>query len=219
VFLGYSPLHKGVKCLDISTGRIYISRVENIFPFASLHPNVGALLKKEILLLPSFTSNSHESTHNCNDHVVPIVSITNVEQEDAASEENSSRNGEETSLEIEVETQSTNDENSTENNVDSARHSSGQMDPEAQRSEADSPASSPSGASRRSPRRSESPVSAARAGHTPSGTRVTASSLVSPSGIQGRAEASSPTTTPATPMLSATQGVPWRIFCGWCRWG
>lgn len=26
VFLGYSSLHKGFKCLDISTGRIYISR-------------------------------------------------------------------------------------------------------------------------------------------------------------------------------------------------
>ena len=24
-FLGYSPLHKGVKCLDISTGRLYLS--------------------------------------------------------------------------------------------------------------------------------------------------------------------------------------------------
>jgi hypothetical protein len=136
VFLGYSPLHKGVKCLDISTGHVYISRDvvfdKNIFPFSSLHPNAGALLKKEILLLPSFTSNSHESAHNCNDHVVPIVSITNIEQEDAASEENSSQNGEQTSSEIEVETQSTNDENSTENNVDSARHSSGQIDPEAQ---------------------------------------------------------------------------------------
>jgi histone deacetylase 1/2 len=26
VFLGYSPLHKGVKCLDVSTGHVYISR-------------------------------------------------------------------------------------------------------------------------------------------------------------------------------------------------
>jgi histone deacetylase 1/2 len=26
IFLGYSPLHKGVKCLDVSTGRVYISR-------------------------------------------------------------------------------------------------------------------------------------------------------------------------------------------------
>jgi hypothetical protein len=64
---------------------------ENIFPFASLHPNVSALLKKEILLLPSSTSDSHESVHNCNDHIVPIVSVTNVQQEDAATEENPSK--------------------------------------------------------------------------------------------------------------------------------
>jgi hypothetical protein len=37
---------------------------------------------------------------------------------------------------------------------------------------------------------------------------VPASSLVSPSGTPGRAEASSPTTTPAIPTLSATQGSP-----------
>ena len=55
-FLGCSPRHKGIKSLDISTGRVYISRDivfdENIFPFASLHPNAGTLLRKEILLLP-----------------------------------------------------------------------------------------------------------------------------------------------------------------------
>jgi hypothetical protein len=56
-FLGYSNLHKGFKCLDISTGRIYISRDvvfdEDVFPFSKLHPNAGARLRSEILLLPS----------------------------------------------------------------------------------------------------------------------------------------------------------------------
>ena len=57
VFLGYSTQHKGVKCLDVATGHVYISRDvifdETKFPFADLHPNAGALLRKEILLLPS----------------------------------------------------------------------------------------------------------------------------------------------------------------------
>jgi hypothetical protein len=109
VFLGYSPLHKGVKCLDISTGRVYISRDvvfdENVFPFASLHPNAGALLKKEILLLPSSTSTSYESAQNCNNHVVPIVSIPNVLQDTTSSEENPSQNSEETSAEYDAENQ------------------------------------------------------------------------------------------------------------------
>jgi hypothetical protein len=81
VFLGYSPLHKGVQCLDVSTGSIYISRnvvfYENVFPFASLHPNVGALLKREILLLPS-DSSPHAGTQNNVDPMTPVVSSTNV---------------------------------------------------------------------------------------------------------------------------------------------
>jgi histone deacetylase 1/2 len=56
-FIGYSNMHKGYKCLDISTGRVYISRDvvfdESVFPFSELHSNAGARLRAEILLLPS----------------------------------------------------------------------------------------------------------------------------------------------------------------------
>jgi hypothetical protein len=55
-FLGYSTHHEGYKCLDISTGRVYISRDvvfdETVFPFSMLHPNAGVRLRSEISLLP-----------------------------------------------------------------------------------------------------------------------------------------------------------------------
>lgn len=58
VFLGYSHLYKGFKCLDASTDRVYISRDVvfdgNVFPFSTLHSNAGARLRSEISLLPSF---------------------------------------------------------------------------------------------------------------------------------------------------------------------
>jgi hypothetical protein len=54
-------MHKGVKCLDIHTGRIFVSRDvvfdENIFPFKELHSNAGALLCRDILLLDSSLHN------------------------------------------------------------------------------------------------------------------------------------------------------------------
>jgi hypothetical protein len=56
IFLGYSTHHKGYKCFNISTGRVYISRDvvfdETIFPFSMLHPNADARLRSEISLLP-----------------------------------------------------------------------------------------------------------------------------------------------------------------------
>jgi histone deacetylase 1/2 len=61
-FLRYSNLHNGFKCLDISSGRVYISRDvvfdEDVLPFSRLHPNVGARLRAEILLFPSTPPNS-----------------------------------------------------------------------------------------------------------------------------------------------------------------
>jgi hypothetical protein len=74
-FLAIAPSIKVSKCLDVSTLRGYVSRDvvfnENIFPFASPHPNTGARLRQEILLLPSSTSTPARlyyqiSTGSCN---------------------------------------------------------------------------------------------------------------------------------------------------------
>lgn len=60
-------MHKGFKCLDISSGRVYISRDvtfdENIFPFAQLHSNAGARLRSELLLLPHHLLNPYTFDH------------------------------------------------------------------------------------------------------------------------------------------------------------
>ena len=74
VFLGYSPIHKGVKCLDVSTGRVYISRDvvfdETKFPFADLHPIAGALLREEILLLPPHLTSFDQGGQNIDDQLL-----------------------------------------------------------------------------------------------------------------------------------------------------
>jgi hypothetical protein len=64
-FLGYSNLHKGYKCPDISSGRAYISHDiiidESVFPFAEIKPNVGCRYTSEVLLLPKPFSNPGSS--------------------------------------------------------------------------------------------------------------------------------------------------------------
>jgi len=88
-FLGYSNLHKGFKCLDIDSGRIYISRDvvfdENIFPFAKLNPNAGARLRAEVSLLPSlFISDTlggdrvQNHVHNVPTNVSPSLHSQNL---------------------------------------------------------------------------------------------------------------------------------------------
>jgi histone deacetylase 1/2 len=107
VYLGYSPMHKGVKCLEVSTGRIYISRDvvfdENIFPFASLHPNAGALLRKEILLLPNHLDLTNGDMNNVDyipNHCNPMpaasplqITAENLEQNGAKMSQNEQETG------------------------------------------------------------------------------------------------------------------------------
>lgn len=61
MFLGYSNLHKGFKCLDPTAGRVYVSRNviydEHVFPFSLLHPNASARLRAELALLPDVLRN------------------------------------------------------------------------------------------------------------------------------------------------------------------
>jgi hypothetical protein len=55
VLLGYNPNHKWYECLEVSLGRVYVSRDavfdETMFPILEMHSNAGAWLKDEISLL------------------------------------------------------------------------------------------------------------------------------------------------------------------------
>jgi hypothetical protein len=89
-------MHKGVKCIDVTSGRVYISRDvvfdETVFPFASLDSNAGARLRQEIILLPESLQNSpvlsQEEAQRCTDltpnvSVIPGVASALQEQENA----------------------------------------------------------------------------------------------------------------------------------------
>jgi histone deacetylase 1/2 len=80
VFLGYSSLHKGFKCLEPSTGRVYISQDvifdEEVFSFSELHSNVRARLRDEISLLLETLTPFSPGDVDC--HAPNVTSATNV---------------------------------------------------------------------------------------------------------------------------------------------
>jgi hypothetical protein len=106
VFLSYSNLHKGFKCLDPSDGHVYISRDvifdEHIFPFVSMHPNAGARLRAEILLLPNslYEPNAtfgNASVSDSQSASLPTNAVSSPIDDGAATADNAGSNGAQTS--------------------------------------------------------------------------------------------------------------------------
>jgi hypothetical protein len=89
MFLGYSNMHKGFKCLDTRTSRIYISRdvvfYEDLFSFSKLHDNAGARLTSEILLLPPTLLPSNSGDVN---NGVPVTDFHTSDQPNVVSGDN-----------------------------------------------------------------------------------------------------------------------------------
>jgi hypothetical protein len=81
VFIGYSNMHKGFKCLKVANGRIYIPRDmvfdENIYPFSKLHSNAGAKLRAEIVLLSPSLLLFDLSVSNVNNIEEPLANCPN----------------------------------------------------------------------------------------------------------------------------------------------
>jgi histone deacetylase 1/2 len=83
VFLGYSPLHHGYKCLDRSTGRVYLSRDvvfdELVFPFSDGPSSVINPYHEHAVLL-SPTTEPDSALPTCAD-MIP-ASVTNLDSPD-----------------------------------------------------------------------------------------------------------------------------------------
>lgn len=94
----YRAMHKGFKCLEPNSGRVYVSRDvvfdELVFPFSKLHPNAGSRLCQEILLLPPDMRNNLSLDHGgelCIDqmtNVNPNFSVDNGVQDNGETTEN-----------------------------------------------------------------------------------------------------------------------------------
>jgi hypothetical protein len=97
VFFGYSNMHKGFKCLDVSTGHIYISRDvifdEFVFPFASLHSNAGACYHADILLTSPGNNEAANLTNDHNMSSFPVELIVQVLQRAPLPEDDCARPG------------------------------------------------------------------------------------------------------------------------------
>lgn len=83
--------------MDVPTGRVYISRDvvfdESVFPFESLHPNAAAILRKEILLLPSHLQSFDRGGDNCTNQFDDYSSSSTTAMPVQVNEENTGENG------------------------------------------------------------------------------------------------------------------------------
>jgi hypothetical protein len=77
VFIGYNSSHKGYKCLDQSTWRIYISRDvvfdENIFPFEDSKASATPRTTHHPVLLPTLTKPTAYIEQSLIDTQIPVL--------------------------------------------------------------------------------------------------------------------------------------------------